>query len=197
MPFDPSQPASHSPLESAVVRAQLNSLKALIDAISAITAAQVDEVQTAPPGDPASVQVAVSGNTLHFSFTIPQGATGTQGEPGQPGQPGADGGPGPQGPPFASAVVDSVNTLSPGEPATVSVSFDGNLVHFTFGIPRGDTGAPGEVSTATLDAAIATTALNPASVTPFGQTAAASYDPAQIQQLMDKMDEILAALKRP
>ena len=58
-------------------------------------------------------------------------------------------------PPFATAVVDSVNTLDPWENATVDASFDGTNVHFIFGIPRGyngtdgadgGDGAPGEVS---------------------------------------------------
>src|SRR5205809_990266 len=31
MPFDPNKPANDSPLDAAVVRAQLNALKALID----------------------------------------------------------------------------------------------------------------------------------------------------------------------
>ena len=36
-----------------------------------------------------------------------------------------------------------MSTLNPGEPATVSTSFYGNTVHFTFGIPRGADGANG------------------------------------------------------
>ncbi|MCX6853863.1 MAG: hypothetical protein NTV80_03045 [Verrucomicrobia bacterium] len=36
-----------------------------------------------------------------------------------------------------------MNTLNPGEAATVSVSFDGSNVRFTFGIPRGNDGPQG------------------------------------------------------
>ena len=42
-----------------------------------------------------------------------------------------------------SAIVDGVNALNPGDSATVSTSFDGSSVHFTFGIPRGATGVDG------------------------------------------------------
>ena len=52
---------------------------------------------------------------------------------------------------------DAVNTLPPGSAATVSVSFDGTNVHFTFGIPHGAEGMqgpPGEVTNAQLATAI-------------------------------------------
>jgi hypothetical protein len=39
--------------------------------------------------------------------------------------------------------VDAVNTLNPGDPATVNTSFDGSNVRFTFGIPRGSDGIQG------------------------------------------------------
>lgn len=48
----------------------------LADAILTITAAQVDTVNTVNPGDPANVFLHVIGNTLHFSFDIPQGPVG-------------------------------------------------------------------------------------------------------------------------
>ena len=56
---------------------------------------------------------------------------------------GPPGPPGPQGAPFASAIVDTVTTLNPGDPASVTAGFDGTNVHFTFGIPRGATGSDG------------------------------------------------------
>ena len=58
------------------------------------------------------------------------------------GPPGPAGGVGPQGPPFASAVVDGVATLPPGDDATASAFFDGANVHLSFGIPRGADAAP-------------------------------------------------------
>lgn len=195
--FDPAQPANGSALSSAVMREQLTSLKALIDAIVSITAAQVDGVTTLNPGDPATVTLTVDGSLLRFSFGIPKGndgQTGQTGSDGQPGQPGA------QGPPFAQAIVDAVNTLNPGESATVTVSFDGTHVHFTYGIPRGAEGIQGpagEVTTAQLSSAISGTAQNPASVSPLSAVADGSYNPTQMQQVMDKLDELLNAIKRP
>ena len=62
------------------MRSQLTSLKALIDAILTITAAQVDGVNTLPPGNAANVSLSVVGNTLHFTFDIPQGEVGPTGE---------------------------------------------------------------------------------------------------------------------
>ena len=218
MPFDPSLPAPNSPLESQVIRDQLQALFVLINNIVSVTAAQVDGVNTLPPSSPANASVSVVGNTLHFTFEIPQGQEGPMGQQGPPfaqavvdavntvnpgdpaavgvtfdgtnvrftfdiprgsdgsqGPAGNDGGQGPpgndgaQGPPFAQAIVDSVTTLDPGNPATVGVSFDGSNVRFTFGIPRGNDGSngsdgfqgpPGEVSQAQLDSAISGTSAN-------------------------------------
>lgn len=200
MPFDPSLPATGSPLQSQVVRDQLNGLKALIDAILAVTAAQVDGVITGNPGDPANVFLSVIGNTLHFTFDIPRGNDGAQGQPGNNGN---DGGPGPQGPPFAQAIIDAVNTLNPGDAASVSVSFDGSNVRFTFGIPRGSDGAngtdgaPGEVSNAQLASAISGTSNNTNGVatldTPF------TNDPptlADLETMRAKVNELILAARR-
>ena len=121
--------------------------------------------------------------------------------------------PGPPGPPFANSVVDGVATLNPGDPATVSTSFDGTNVHFQFGIPRGADGAagadgppgsqgpqgndgppgpPGEVTTAALATAIAGTSANSNAVptldTPFA-------DP-DAEALRRKMNELLLAMRR-
>jgi hypothetical protein len=129
MPFDPSLPLPNSPLESQVIRDQLQALFVLINNIVTVTAAQVDSTNTLPQGSPANVNVSVSGGTLHFSFDIPQGQEGLVGS---------------AGPPFAQAVVDSVNTVEPGTPAAVNVGFDGTNVRFTFDIPRGNDGSQGQ-----------------------------------------------------
>jgi hypothetical protein len=60
--------------------------------------------------------------------TIPQGPQGV---------------PGPPGTSVTGAVVDGVSSLNPGEPATASASFDGALVHFSFGLTRGNDGTAG------------------------------------------------------
>ena len=244
MPFDPSLPAPNSPLESQVIRDQLQALFVLINNITSIAAAQVDSTSTLPPSTPANANVTVSGNTLHFTFEIPQGQEGPMGQQGPPfanavvdavntvnpgdpaavavsfdgtnvrftfdiprgndgnqGPAGNDGGQGPpgndgaQGPPFAQAIVDSVTTLDPGNPATVGVSFDGSNVRFTFAIPRGNDGTngsdgsqgpPGEVSQAQLDSAISGTSANTNAVSTL-DTAFADPDMEAMRQKLNEM----------
>lgn len=212
--YDPSLPAPGSPLDSAVMRSQLTGLKDLIDAILTITAAQVDSVSTGNPGDPASVGLAVIGNTLHFTFSLPRGEagpTGAQGDPGLPGMNGTNGAPGPQGPPFAAALIDGVNTLNPGDSATVTVVFDGANVRFTFGIPRGSDGAPGangtdgapgapgpagEVTNAALASAISGTSNNSNAVATLGLAISDPPTQGEVQQVVNKIDELINALRR-
>ena len=189
MPFDPALPEENAPLISQVLREQFNGLKALIDAILALDA-QVDGVNTVPAGDPANATVSVTGTTLHFTFDLSRGDTGVSG------------GEGPVGPPFAQAVVDGVNTLDPGSPATVEVTFDGTNVHFTFALPRGQDGEtgpqgpPGEVTTAQLESAIATTALNPLDVSPMSVLFSDPPTAGEMEQVQDKVNELLAATTR-
>ena len=129
MPFDPNKPAANSPNSSAEMRGQLTSLKSLIDAVPGITDVMIDSVNTLNPEEPAIATASIIGTVLHLTFAIPRGDDGVQGPAGV------------QGPPFANAIVDAVNTLPAGSAATVSVSFDGTNVHFTFGIPIGADGA--------------------------------------------------------
>ena len=186
--FDPNLPQENTVADAAQIRSQFNSLKSLIDAISSITAAQVDGVNTLPAGSPAQVNVSVNGNTLHFSFSIPQGNDGQQ------------------GPPFANAVVDNVNTLPAGSPATVGVSFDGSNVRFTFGIPQGNdgptgaAGQPGEVTQTDLNNGLLNNlsqcSNNSNGVSTLGQGADSSYNQTQMQDLISKVDELINALRR-
>ncbi len=46
-------------------------------------------------------------------------------------------------PGLTDVVIDSVTTLPPGDPATVSASVIGTVLHLTFGIPQGMDGAQG------------------------------------------------------
>lgn len=184
--FDPNLPQENTVADAAQMRSQFNSLKALIDVISSITAAQVDGVNTLPAGSAATVNVTVNGNTLHFAFGIPQGNDGPQGQTGNDGQ---------TGPPFAQAVVDNVNTLPAGSAAAVGVSFDGTNVHFTFDIPQGQEGpmgASGEVSQSQLDNAISGTSNNSNGVSTL-DTAMADPDTETLRQ---KLDELINALRR-
>ncbi|MBI3881611.1 MAG: hypothetical protein HY301_16305 [Verrucomicrobia bacterium] len=206
MPFDPTKPAGGSPQSAAEMRAQFNALKQLSDDAAALLAGlqaqlgalqqQVNNLPAGPQGPPG-----------------PPGDPGPAGNDGAPGANGADGAMGPQGLPFANAIVDSVNTLNPDDPATVDVSFDGN-VRFAFGIPRGHDGtngtngtngndgtqgSPGEVSNQQLNDAVAGTARNPTGQLP-------NLDPNWQPQndgsavdylwLRDRMVEMFTALAR-
>ncbi|MBI3881060.1 MAG: hypothetical protein HY301_13495 [Verrucomicrobia bacterium] len=203
MPFDPTYPVDNSLAYAADMRAQLNALKALIDGASAALAAlqaQLDALQQQVNNLPAGPQGPPGADG-------PPGPPGNDGAPGAPGNNGADGAngadgtTGPQGPPFANAIVDGVNTLNPGDPATVAVTFDGN-VRFTFGLPRGNdgaTGPAGEVTNADLATAIAGTAKNPngqvPNLDPNWQPQAA-YDPNDLLWLRDRVVDLYGATAR-
>ena len=193
MPFDPNLPAQGSANSSAEMRGQLNGLKALIDAVPTITSAVVDSVNTLPPGSMATVTASLTGGVLHLAFGVPQGQEGQPGEPGSEGQ---------QGPPFASALVISVVTLDPDQDATVSVNFDGSNVLFDFGIPRGvdgnegPGGPPGEVSTQQLSDAIQDTSMNSNAVEFLNLTLSDPPLTTELQTVVDKMDELINALRR-
>ena len=244
MPFDPAWPQNGQNIDADRFRGQFAGIIDLIGSGSGVNAAQVDSTNTLPPSTPANASVSVVGNTLHFTFELPQGQEGPMGQQGppfsqavvdavntvDPGTPaavgvsfdgtnvrftfdiprGSDGGQGPagndggqgppgndgaQGPPFAQAIVDSVTTLDPGNPATVGVSFDGSNVRFTFGIPRGNDGSngsdgsqgpPGEISQAQLDSAISGTSANTNSVSTL-DTAFADPDMEAMRQKLNEM----------
>jgi len=76
------------------------------------------------------------------------------------------------------------------------VSFDGTNVHFSFGIPQGAKGDPGDVSQGQLATTIAGTSANSDAVQPLPFTAAPNYDPDQFQAVIDKMNELIQALRR-
>jgi hypothetical protein len=159
----------------------------------------VDAVNTLPAGEQATVESTFDGSTVHLTFGIPQGLDGSNGTDGTP---------------FAQAVVDAVNTLPPGEQATVESSFDGNTVHLTFGIPAGLNGSdgeqgiqgepgmhgmpgtPGEVSFQQLADAIATTSANSNGVDTLGLAVSDPPTQSEMQQIADKLDELINALRR-
>ena len=190
--FDPNLPQEGTEMDAVQMRSQLNGLKALIDAIVTLNAAQVDAVNTLPPGSPAAAGVSVTGATLRFTFDLSQGEIGPGGPPGANG---ADGAP---GPPFASAIVDSVTTVDPGQPASVSVSFDGTNVHFTFALPRGNDGStgpqgpPGEVTQAQLDAAFSGTSANTNAVS----TLDTLFSDPDMEALRQKLNELILTARR-
>jgi hypothetical protein len=99
-------------------------------------------------------------------------------------------------PTVTSAMVDAVNTLPAGDPASVSVSVIGDVLHLTFGIPMGQSGPPGEVTTAALNAAIATTSSNSNAVVNLSELAEGTYNQTQMQNVINKVDELINALRR-
>ena len=83
----------------------------------------------------------------------PQGPQGPQGEKGDKGDKGDTGERGPQGEPGADGItpnfqIGTVETLEPGEPATVTRTGTDENPILNFGIPKGDSG---EVTEETLD----------------------------------------------
>ena len=95
-------------------------------------------------------------------------------------------------PTVTGAVVDGVSTLPVGAPATVDVSISGGLLHFNFGLPL----SAGEVSFADLDQAISTTSANTNNVSGLGISASDPPDQATVQQIINKVDELINALRR-
>jgi hypothetical protein len=193
MPCDPSLPADHSPLVAAEMRTQLNGLKMLIDAISGIMSVVVDSVNTLGPGEPASVTLGIDGTVLHMNLAIPQGQPGVQGVPGV------------QGPPFANVVIDSVMTLAPGQPATVSVYFDGTNVHLSFGIPQGAQGeqgiqgipgAPGEVTNTAMNGAISSAIAGTSNNTNSVPTMDTSFADPDTEALRQAFNALVLTLRR-
>jgi hypothetical protein len=112
MPHDPNTPADHAELTGAMLRGKFNGLNTLIEALQSITAAQIDTVNTLPPGDPANVTVSVTGSTLHFSFDIPQGQVGADGSEGQQGIQGEEGAQGMPGEVSLQQLTDAIATTS-------------------------------------------------------------------------------------
>jgi len=194
MPYDPARPHDHSTIEADELRDQFHGVVDIIAALAAttITGIQIDAVNTTDPGQPAGVSVLILDNVAHLTFNIPRGTTGTAGTNGAPGSPGPTG---PQGPPFANAIIGGVSTLNAGENAWVTVNFDGSNVQFFFGIPRGIDGAGG-ITPQQLDNAIAGTSRNSNNVPTLNQTADAEFIPIQMQAALNKIDELINALRR-
>lgn len=176
-----------------------------------LASAVVDAVTTLDPGLPATVTSSFDGTEVHLRFALPRGETGPAGADGSngsdgpagptgaAGNDGAPGATGAQGPPFASAAVDAVTTLNPGESATVTTGFDGSTVHFNFGIPRGANGAdgaPGEVSAGQLAAAVAGTSSNTNAVATLDTVFSDPPTIADLEAVRAKLNELILAQRR-
>ena len=107
--------------------------------------------------------------------------------------------------------MDSVTTVNPGDPATATVSWDGANVRFTLGVPRGQDGSngtdgtngsdggpgpPGEVTSSQLNTAIDGTSANSNNVTMLGLVVSDPPTQGEMQDIANKLDELILALRR-
>ena len=101
-----------------------------------------------------------------------------------------------------AAVVDAVNTVAPGTPASVTASVVGNTLHLTFDLPQGADGAPGatgaagDVNGAQLTAAIAGTSSNTNAVANLGMAVSDPPTQAEVQAVVATMNALITALRR-
>ena len=107
-------------------------------------------------------------------------------------------------PAVTGAVVDGVTTLAAGNLATVTVSLTTGVLHFTFALPEGVAGPPGEVTQAQLsndlvntqNAAVLTvlplTSANTNNIQPLSITSGDFV----VQALIEKVNEMLLGLRR-
>ena len=124
----------------------------------------------------------------------------------------------PTGAGITGAVVESVTTLPPGNPATATVSLVGGELRFTFALPEGATGPvgqtgndgqqgpqgpqgpPGEVSQTDLNNATLNTLSQSSNITNNVNTlttvAPMDYEPLVLQEMIDKLNELVLALRR-
>lgn len=158
----------------------------------AFTSFVVDSTTTLPSGNPATVTTTFDGSFVRFAFGIPQGPQGIQGNNGFDGATGAQG---PQGPPFTSFVVDATNTLPAGQPATVTVGFNGTNVGFTFGIPQGADGPQG-IQGIPGPSDLSGTSNNTNGVATLGISISDPPTQSEMQQMLAKMNELIVALRR-
>ena len=115
-------------------------------------------------------------------------------------------------PGVTSAVVTEVTTLPPEDLASASVTLVEDQLRFTFGItqgqkgdtgepgPTGGEGPPGEVSTQQLNEAMSTvlyeSSHNSNTVANNLPPAPEFYEQNQMQALLDKVTELITALRR-
>ena len=218
--FDPSLPADGSLILAGVLRDQFNGLAQMISEVPAgppgpqgpqgAQGAEGPQGEAGPQGEQgATGPQGDQGPAGPQGEQGPQGATGSQGDAGPQGETGPAGPQGeqgpqePQGPPFGNAQVQSTSTLPPGSNAEASCYFDPTgTVYFNFGIPtgaagpQGPQGPPGEVTTFQLNEAIATTARNLNTVTPLSISISDPPTQSEVQALLNKINEIIAAGSR-
>lgn len=106
---------------------------------------------------------------------------------------------GPSGPPLASIQITGVTTGEPGTAAAVSAMMNAGNVELTFTIPRGEPGASGVTSTDVTNAITnerINNAQNPTSVQTLSLTLSDPPTLAEVQAVLDKVNELITALQR-
>ena len=98
-------------------------------------------------------------------------------------------------PTVTSAGGDVVHNLPPGESPVVGVSITGGVLHFSFSIPSGAEGPPGEVTLAQLADAVDARAYAAYGVESLNITAEGEYSPSQLDEVITKINELLNVLK--
>ena len=94
---------------------------------------------------------------------------------------------------ITNAQVDAVTTLPAGDAATVDASITGRVLHFSFGIPQGPTGG---VTLDQLANVINGSSANSNSVGTLGLGVNDPPSGADLQQVVNKLDELILALRR-
>lgn len=92
-----------------------------------------------------------------------------------------------------------MSTGNPGDPAAAGVTLVGATLHFTFAIPRGgagDPGPPGEVTNASLAAAILGTSNNSNQVASLDTGPSNPPTVDDYEMLRGKVNELINALRR-
>ncbi len=102
----------------------------------------VGSTTTGNAGTNASVTNSGSSSSAVFNFTIPKGDTGATGSQGATGNTGAAGSNGQA----ATIAVGTVSTGLPGSSASVTNAGSSSSATLNFAIPRGATGATGEIT---------------------------------------------------
>lgn len=192
--FDPNNPQNGQTADADFLRDQFNALKGLIDAEppgqvgpagqkgnDGATGPQgpagTDGVSISNVADDGSgraiVQLSNGANYGPFSIASgPQGQPGATGAQGPQGYNGSDGAPGPQG--------NNGNDGAPG--------------------PQGPQGNPGEVTAAqlndALNTALAGTSANSNGVAPLSLALSDPPTENDVSQILDKLNELIAALRR-
>jgi hypothetical protein len=149
----------------------------------------IDNVTTFDPALPATVAAVFDGTNVKLAFGIPRGQQGNEGPQGITGATGAT------GPAFTNFVVNAVDTLPPGNQASVTTTFDGTAVRFTFGIPQGANGSQG-IQGVPGPSDLSGTSNNSNGVAALGIAVSDPPTQAEMQAVVAKIDELITALRR-